>query len=173
MPDPVTSRRTAVQHSEGGAVPPTGILLGCIAAVAIALIGFVLTLHPDSGPDHATTVAATAPPSPTASPTATTKAKKRPAVKRHKINVVVFNNSNIKGLAARTAATAHRRGWQVVGQDNWYGTITASTVYYPPALQRAARLLARDLNIHRVMPAVTPMQTDRLTVILTADYSAS
>jgi len=162
----VTSRR-----GEVGAVLPTSVLLACITAVAIALIGFVLTLPHDSGPDHATIVAATSTPSPTVTAPITPKPRKRPAVNRHKVNVVVFNNSNIKGLAGRTAATAHRRGWQVVGQDNWYGTIAASTVYYPPALQRAARLLAHDLHIHRVMPAVTPMQTDRLTVILTADYA--
>ena len=156
---------------QDGAVLPTTVLLGCIAAVVVALVGFVLTMHPGSGPDHAGTVAASTAPTPTASPTTKQVThKKRPAVNRHKVNVVVFNNSNIKGLAGRTATVAHQHGWQVVGQDNWYGTISASTVYYPPSLQRAARLLARDLKIHRVMPSVTPMQTDKLTVILTADY---
>jgi len=164
-------RPVRARSGQAGAVLPTAVLLGCIAAVAVALVGFVLTMHPGSGPGHANTVAASTPPSPTA--TATTQPvthKKRPAVNRHKVNVVVFNNSNIKGLAGRTATLAHQRGWQVVGQDNWYGTISASTVYYPPSLQRAARLLAHDLKIHRVMPALTPMQTDKLTVILTADY---
>ncbi len=156
---------------ETGAVLPTGVLLGSIAAVAIALVGFVLTLHPNSGPDRAAPVASSPAPSPTASPTVTANPAKRPAVNRHQVNVVVFNNSNIKGMAGRTATQARNLGWKVVGQDNWYGTITASTVYYPPALQRAAKLLARDLRIHRVMPAVTPMQPGKLTVILTADYS--
>ena len=60
-------------------------------------------------------------------------------------------------------------GWQVVGEDNWYGAIPASTVYYPERLKKAAQLLALDLGIDRVLPAVDPMQMDRLTVILTAD----
>ncbi len=58
----------------------------------------------------------------------------------------------------------------MVGSDNWYGTIPVSTVYYPPRLRAAAKQLARDLGITRLMPAVPPMQFDRLTVILTSSY---
>lgn len=160
-------------RDEAGVVLPTSIIVGCIAAVTLALVGFVLTMHPGDRPDHVTPVAAPAPPSPTSTPARVTPAPKHhaPAVRRGKVDVVVFNNSNIKGMAARTANLIRQRGWKVAGQDNWYGTISSSTVYYPPTLQRAAKLLAHDLRIHRVMPAVTPMQTDRLTVILTADYS--
>jgi hypothetical protein len=65
------------------------------------------------------------------------------------------------------AAQASQIGWQVVGSDNWYGTIPASTVYYPQRLERAGKLLALDLGIQRTAPAVDPMRLDRLTVILT------
>jgi hypothetical protein len=82
----------------------------------------------------------------------------------------VFNNSGISGLAGSTAARAQGAGWQVVGSDNWYGTIDASTVYYPDRLRRQAKLLAKDLGISRVKPMFAPMGGDRLTVILTADY---
>jgi hypothetical protein len=58
-----------------------------------------------------------------------------------------------------------------VGSDNWYGAIDASTVYYPRQLRRAAELLAKDLGIARAEPIIDPMRGDRLTVILTADYS--
>ena len=58
-------------------------------------------------------------------------------------------------------------GWQVVGTDNWYGTIPATTVYYPPKLKAAGKLLALDLGIKRTAPAVDPMRLDRLTLILT------
>ena len=34
------------------------------------------------------------------------------------------------------AAQATAAGWQVVGADNWYGTIPATTVYYPPPQAR-------------------------------------
>jgi hypothetical protein len=55
----------------------------------------------------------------------------------------------------------------VVGSDNWYGTIPASTVYFPPRLEAQAKLLGRDLGINRLRPAIAPMKFDRLTVILT------
>jgi hypothetical protein len=86
--------------------------------------------------------------------------------------VEVFNNSSISGLAGRVAGQAAHAGWQVVGSDNWYGTIPSSTVYYPPRLKAAGHLLALDLGIRRTMPAVTPMRLDRLTVILTGATSA-
>ena len=84
-----------------------------------------------------------------------------------KVLVEVFNNSSVSGLAGRVAAQAAHVGWQVVGSDNWYGTIPASTVYYPPRLAKAAHQLSLDLGIRRRMPAVSPMRLDRLTVILT------
>jgi hypothetical protein len=85
--------------------------------------------------------------------------------------VSVFNNSNISGLAASTAERIGAVGWQVVGSDNWYGTIPATTIYYPDRLRDAARLLSKDLGVPRLMPAVDPMSMDRLTVILTADFA--
>ena len=51
-------------------------------------------------------------------------------------------------------------------------TVPASTVYFPPRLQAAAKVLARDLGIRRLKARVAPMRNDRLTVILTSDYSA-
>ncbi len=79
----------------------------------------------------------------------------------------VFNNSHVSGLASQVAGRVAQAGWQVAGSDNWYGTIPASTVYYPPRLARAGHLLALDLGIHRTMRAVAPMRLDRLTLILT------
>jgi hypothetical protein len=97
------------------------------------------------------------------------KPKKPPAVQRGQTSVVVFNNSGITGLAGQVAAKAAAAGWQVAGSDNWYGTIPTSTVYYPPAMKKAADQLALDLGISRVQPAVAPMSFNRLTVILTGD----
>ena len=91
--------------------------------------------------------------------------------RRDTVYVSVFNNSGISGLAAQTAARIGAVGWQVVGSDNWYGTIPATTIYYPPRLEAAARLLSKDLGVPRVMPAVDPMSRDRLTVILTSDFA--
>ena len=85
----------------------------------------------------------------------------------------MFNNSTVPGLAGRVASQTSHLGWQVVGSDNWYGTIPATTVYYPPQLAKAGHQLALDLGIHRTMPAVTPMRLDRLTLILTGPLDAA
>ena len=75
--------------------------------------------------------------------------------------VEVFNNSHVTGLAGQVSARAAHAGWQVVGSDNWYGTIPASTVYYPARLKAAGHLLALDLGVRRVIPAVAPMRSAR------------
>ena len=95
----------------------------------------------------------------------------KPPVDKGKVYVEVYNNSGITGLAGRVGETATQAGWKVVGTDNWYGTIPASTVYYPPRLERAARALALDLGIGRKVLAIDPMKRDRLTVILTSDHA--
>ena len=127
----------------------------------------------DSAPTEReiSTISPAASPTPTPTPDAVepTPSPKptKPTVDRGKVYVEVYNNSGVTGLAGRVAAQASQTGWQVVGSDNWYGTIPASTVYYPPRLERPAKLLALDLGIQRTAPAVDPMRLDRLTVILT------
>jgi hypothetical protein len=139
-----------------------------VIAVAMAGIAFVATRGGEPTEREVTTVSQpSSSPSPTA--TATTKPKpKPPAVDRGSVHVEVYNNSGITGLAGEVAEEATGIGWQVVGSDNWYGTIPTSTVYFPAKLKQAAKQLALDLGIKRTAPAVDPMRTDRLTVILTA-----
>ncbi|WP_110206590.1 LytR C-terminal domain-containing protein [Nocardioides daejeonensis] len=152
---------------------PSPLVMLSVAAVAIAGVAFVAT-HDDEPQGRAETVGQTVetPPA-TPDPEPTQKPRKtKPPVKRGSIYVEVYNNSNVAGLAGRTAKTATDAGWQVVGSDNWRGTIPASTVYFPPRLERAARLLGKDLGITRLMPAVAPMRFDRLTVILTPDFTS-
>ena len=168
----VTNRR----RDERGLVLPTRLMVFSISLVALAGLGFVAT-QSDRGPDTVDPVSLSQPkPTPTpvapAVPTApaTTQPKPKPAVRKGKVYVTVFNNSNVKGLAGKTASRAQRAGWDVVGTDNWYGTVDASTVYFAPRLKAAAAELAHDLGITRVKPAIAPMQLDRLTVILTGDY---
>jgi hypothetical protein len=110
-------------------------------------------------------------PTPSTMPTTTPEKPRKPAIDKGKVYVEVYNNSGVSGLAGRIAATATQAGWKVVGSDNWYGTIPASTVYYPAKLARAAKALALDLGIRRTVPAVDPMKLDRLTVILTSDHA--
>ena len=169
------SRRTRDQR---GVVFPSPVVMLSIIAIAMAGIAYVATRGQEPTQREVTTVARAE--SPSASPTLaahpprTIKPVKpvkppKPAVDRASTYVEVYNNSGITGLAGRVAATASDAGWQVVGSDNWYGTIPTSTVYYPQRLKAAAKVLALDLGIHRVEPAVDPMRLDRLTVILTGD----
>ncbi|KRF19085.1 hypothetical protein ASG90_04205 [Nocardioides sp. Soil797] len=161
-----------VRDDRGVAFPSPLVILS-IVAVAMAVIAYVATssdggsskMEPVSKPESSQSA------SPTVAPDPAPVKKKPKKVNRAKVYVSIFNNSNISGLAGSTAETARDAGWQVVGSDNWMGTIPAPTVYYPPRLKAAAKLLAQDLNITRLMPAVDPMNFDRLTVILTADYT--
>jgi hypothetical protein len=142
------------------------------AAVALAGITFFFTGggHEAARPVRQTAALASAPAP--VGPKVTIKALHvKPTVKRSSVYVDVYNNSNVTGLAGRTASRISSAGWQVVGSDNWYGTIPATTIYYPERLAAAAKLLSKDLGIERVLPAIDPMSMDRLTVILTADYA--
>jgi hypothetical protein len=161
----VRSRRL---RDERGVVFPSPVVILSVVAVAMAGVAFLVTRDDAPADREITTVSE---PQVTASPTPSADPKpdkpKKPKVDRSKVYVVVFNNSNVAGLAGRVAAKATTIGWQVVGSDNWYGTIPASTVYYPQRLAREGKLLALDLGIQRTAPAVDPMRLDRLTVILT------
>ena len=160
-----------LRNQRGAAIPSPVVMLSIIA-VAMAAVAFVATRGSEPTEREVTTVADQ--PKPSASPTFTPSADpkpEKPAVKRGKVEVVVFNNSGITGLAGRVSGRASGIGWHVVGSDNWYGTIPATTVYYPKPLKAAAKTLALDLGIRRTAPAVDPMSTDRLTVILTGPLS--
>ncbi len=164
------------RDERGLALPSSLALLSTVVVVAAGVVFFATS--PEEKPVEQARPVAT---SPTAAPTSTApeptvteeparkprKVKKKPAVQRGKVYVEVYNNSGISGLAGQTATRASDAGWQVVGSDNWYGTIPASTVYYPPRLEAAAKLLGKDLGVNRLRPAVAPMRLDRLTVILT------
>jgi LytR cell envelope-related transcriptional attenuator len=164
-------------RDERGVVFPSPVVMLSILAVAMAGVAYVATQSEAPAEREVTTVAqpeqepSEAPPPRQKLPRgeAPDIKKAEPVVERGQVYVEVYNNSGITGLAASIAAQASGAGWQVVGSDNWYGTIPASTVYYPQRLDEAAKVLALDLGIGRVMPAIEPMDLDRLTVILTAD----
>jgi LytR cell envelope-related transcriptional attenuator len=175
--------RSRRRYDERGIALPTVAALVSAAAVLVAGGAFVGTAWLAPEPSAAARPAAVAPrhvtatpsPSPapaTVAPKPVLKKKHRtPDVRRGQTYVEVYNNSGITGLAGQTAKKIADAGWQVVGSDNWYGTIPSSTVYYPARLHAEAKLLAKDLGIHRLHPAISPMKFDRLTVILTSDYS--
>jgi hypothetical protein len=164
-------RRAADQR---GVALSSPVALLSAAAVVIAGAAFFATNGEQPTVDVAKPVTATPtapPPSVTAVvPVIKEKKRKLPPVRRAGTYVEVYNNSGISGLAGSTAERASGAGWKVVGSDNWYGTIPASTVYYPARLEAEAKLLGRDLGVRRLRPSISPMRLDRLTVILTADY---
>lgn len=176
-PRPVPGRATSRRRGDRGVAYPSPVVLLSVVAVAMAAVAFVATRDAAPTEREITTVAQDESPSasadassapPVESPKPEIKKKKK-VVKRGDTYVVVFNNSGITGLAGSVASKASGAGWQVVGADNWYGTIPTTTVYYPPKFKAAAKLLALDLGIERIQPAIEPMNFDRLTVILTAD----
>jgi hypothetical protein len=162
-----------MSRSDRGVVFPSPVVMLSIIAVVMAGIAYVAT-RSDEPTERKVTAVAEDPgedetPDPTPSTKETKKPRKPPPVKRAETYVVVFNNTNITGLAGRVADEAAEAGWNVVGSDNWVGTIPANTVYYPKRLKAAAEQLALDLGISRTAPAVDPMALDRLTVILTGE----
>ncbi|WP_328828341.1 LytR C-terminal domain-containing protein [Nocardioides acrostichi] len=154
---------------------PSPVVILSVVAVFLAAVAFVATRGDAPAEKEITPAARGTETSPAATPSTSASAsasprptkKKPPAIQRGKIYVEVFNNSSVTGLAGRVAQRVGDAGWQVVGADNWYGTIPTTTVYYPPQLARAGKQLALDLGVSRTAPAVDPMKMDRLTLILT------
>lgn len=162
-------RRTRDQR---GVVLPSPLVMLSVIAVAMAAIAFVAT-RGGAPTEREITPAARDAATPSATATVEPKPEKteepEPAVERGEVIVEVYNNSAVSGLASRVATRATGAGWQVVGTDNWYGTIPSTTVYFPPRLEQAAKMLALDLGVDRTATAVAPMRMDRLTLILTGE----
>ena len=166
---PLGRRRPATPRSDDGFAMSSPVALMSAAAVVMAGVAFFVVDH-DTVRDQAATLAS-AGPTPVEPPVVLEAVKQKPSVKRGEIYIDVYNNSNVTGLASRTAERIGSAGWQVVGSDNWYGTIPATTIYFPERLREAADLLSKDLGIERVLPAIDPMSMDRLTLIVTADFA--
>ena len=159
--------RAATPRGDEGFAMSSPIALMSAAAVVLAGVAF-FAVDRDLAPERAALVSGPAPVEPQVVFEAV---KVKPTVKRSEVYIDVYNNSNITGLAGRTSERIGSAGWQVVGSDNWYGTIPSTTIYYPERLRDAAELLSKDLGIQRVEPAIEPMSMDRLTLILTADFA--
>ena len=171
-------RHSLRARNQRGVAAPSPVVMLSVVAVAMAGIAFVATRDAEPTEREVATQVAhqgptgdpSSPPSKTAKPDPEPKPSP-PAVRRGSVYVEVYNNSGITGLAGQVGERTSGIGWRVVGTDNWYGTIPATTVYYPPRLKAAAKQLALDLGIGRSAPAVDPMRRDRLTLILTAPLS--
>ncbi len=162
-------------RTERGTVLPSPVVILSIIAVAMAAFAFVATQGSEPTEREITPAARESVDEPdveveeTEAPKPKPTKKPAPAIKRGEVYVEVYNNSSVTGLAGRVAQRATGAGWQVVGEDNWYGTVPATTVYFPPKLERAAKLLALDLGVDRTLEATGAMKLDRLTLILTGE----
>ena len=171
-------RRSRNLGDDRGAVLPSPVVILSVLAVVFAAVAFVVTLgsEPEERAiDTASADSAEAAEEPTAPETeeeveeVDEEPPPPPPVTRGDIAVVVFNNTNTRGLAGKVSTRVEEMGWRVVGADNWYGTIPATTVYHPQGMKRAANQLALDLGVERVMPTVDSMSSERLTLILTGE----
>ncbi len=156
------------RRDQRGVAAPSPLVMLSIIAVFMAAIAFVATKDQPETERRIETVATSDPSTtPVVEPEVTPPVKPKPRrIRRGQVYVEVFNNSGIKGLAARTATQVSDAGWQVVGTDNWYGSVPATTVYHPPRLRAEAKQMALDLGVERVQPASGAMKRDRLTLIL-------
>ena len=114
------------------------------------------------GPDPTETTE----PEPTASPEPTPTPTPTPTVGRSDVAVSVLNATRTPGLAAQVAGQVTAAGWTVSATGNWAGGAAQTAVHYPPGREAEAQLLADDLGIVAVVPAVQGMNTERLTVLL-------
>jgi hypothetical protein len=160
----LSSPRFDLTRDQRGFVMSSPLALMSAGVVLLAGVGYFVT-----APAKPTEVQLTAAPQQVEPQVTFERDRTLPVVRRGSTYVVVFNNSGVTGLAGRTSRRLAGAGWNVVGSDNWYGTIPSTTVYYPAKLKAQAQLLAEDLGVERLKPAIDPMQMDRLTVILTSD----
>ena len=167
----------AARRDQRGVVLPSPVVLLSIIAVALAAVTFFATRGEEPTEREVTPASQQqdATPSDNESTEQSEEAtpdepEKTPEpVVRSEVGVAVFNNTSISGLAAEVLARVDEVGWNGVAADNWYGTIPATTVYFPSGMRDAAQKLALDLGVQRLMPADEGMSDTNLTVILTGE----
>ncbi|MEU0792325.1 LytR C-terminal domain-containing protein [Amycolatopsis sp. NPDC005961] len=137
---------------------------------------------PSSPPPNSTS---TNPPSPTPPPTSpapgqpTTGQPGQPGDQQASnkwVTVRVFNNSTIKGLAARAKDDFAGSGWNVTEVSNYsQGVIPATTAYYRPGTdeEAAAKQLAQEFGF-KAEPRFAGIQdaTPGVIVIVTNNYES-
>lgn len=150
-----------------------------ITVVATLLAGddrgtLTTTLPGSSESAPATPAESSPPPSPAASseqpaPTPpSSSAEPTPSeTTRQRMRVDVLNQSAGAGAAESTAARLRERGWRIGRVDDFRGTVTTTTVYYPANRRGQARLLAEDLpGSPRLLERFSTLSDSRLSVVL-------
>lgn len=89
------------------------------------------------------------------------------------VDVRVYNNSNVKGLAQRAGDDLRKQGWNVTKVDNFDGQVSTSTVFYRPGTpeEAAARAIARQFGMHAEKRFKgIEKASDGVIVIVTQDF---
>ncbi|KQY60368.1 hypothetical protein ASD11_13035 [Aeromicrobium sp. Root495] len=150
---------------------------GWLAWVALNAPGETQTDGPDpsaaspsasASPSRSPEKSATPSPSPTAEKTtAPPSPSPSPSAQRTTVGVSVLNGSRTPGLARSAGARVQQLGWTVGTVGNWRaGGVAQTSVFYPAGREAEARLLADDLGVGSVAPALAGMSTERLTLVL-------
>lgn len=115
---------------------------------------------PPPGPAPSSEQPAPTPPPSSAEPTPSETTRQR-------MRVDVLNQSAGAGAAESTAARLRERGWRIGRVDDFRGTVTTTTVYYPANRRGQARLLAEDLpGSPRLLERFSTLSDSRLSVVL-------
>ncbi|GGS15958.1 MULTISPECIES: LytR C-terminal domain-containing protein [Actinokineospora] len=167
--------QTSITLPAGSTTPPTG------ATTEISGPGTTTPLPPTTGatqPPTATTEPSAVPTAPgggpgtTGGPGAPGSPDNRPSYPD--MQVRVYNNSTISGLADRAAADLRAAGWNVVEVGNHQGRLHETTVYFRPGTdeEAAARALAAAFKI-RVEPRFAGIEnaSPGVIVIVTKDWA--
>lgn len=142
--------------------PPPQTTTGSPTAPTSEAPPVVTTTGSPTAPPSAPTSSAAVPPPPVTPPGAT------------KVEVRVYNNSTITGLANKASDEVRANGWTVAGTGNYsQGTIPTTTVYFRPGTdeEASAKELATLLRA-RVEPRFDGIQGSAAGIILivTNDY---
>lgn len=141
---------------------------------------------PRVSPSVTTSARATPPPSrsPTASRSPTSSSSPEPTEpsaspsaepdeQPTRLPLTVLNNTLEKGLATRAAEQFAEQGWEIVGIADWREPTPATTVYYSPGQESAARRLAAEFPaVERVVERSSNGDRNSLTVVVTSDFPA-
>jgi hypothetical protein len=123
---------------------------------------------PVEPPLSLTAVSPSLSPSPSRSPARrAATAAPEPAPVRPTAAVVVWNNTQIRGLAARSAERVRNVGFTVRGVGNLYGDVDRTTVFYRPGGRAQADLLASRLRgLQAVRPAPSWLPGDAPVILV-------
>jgi hypothetical protein len=169
-PESPTSFYLSVARAVGGAL----VVLGIVAAIAVAATG--------SGGKKPTSQGSTPPPtvsthptiSSTPSATAATPTPTATAPSPSSVTIDVLNGTARPGLATALANKLKSEGYTIRKVGNQTAHQTATTIYYKTGSKAAAdALLAAHPELKRVAPASAAQSAVTLTIVIGDDYKAA